>query len=104
MKNRFSVIPALVAAAVLALPLTIQAAPATNAAATTQQQTTTVNINQATAEELAAKLQGIGMSKAVAIVEYRKKVGKFVSVDQLAEVKGIGKATIDQNRPNIKLN
>lgn len=104
MKKYFSVIPALVATAVLALPVTTQAAPAANAAVATQQQTVSVNINQATAEELAAKLQGIGMSKAVAIVEYRKKVGKFISVDQLAEVKGIGKATVDKNRANIKLN
>lgn len=104
MKYRFSVIPALIAAAALSLPLTAVSAPAAAPNAPTVQQQSTVNINQASAEELSEKLQGIGMSKAQAIVEYRKKVGKFVSVDQLAEVKGIGKATVDKNRANIKLN
>lgn len=63
----------------------------------------TVNINTATAEQLASGLKGVGMKKAQAIVEYRKKVGKFVKVEQLAEVKGIGAATIEKNRAAIKL-
>ncbi|BFM11847.1 hypothetical protein R50072_20000 [Simiduia litorea] len=66
-------------------------------------QTALVNINTASAEELAQKLKGVGMSKAKAIVEYRAKVGKFITVDQLAEVKGIGAATIEKNRAAISL-
>lgn len=66
-------------------------------------QTSTVNINAATAEELSSALKGVGASKAQAIVDYREKVGKFVSVDQLAEVKGIGAATVEKNRSLIRL-
>ncbi|WP_024330265.1 helix-hairpin-helix domain-containing protein [Simiduia agarivorans] len=66
-------------------------------------QTSTVNINTASAEELSASLKGIGTSKAQAIVDYREKVGKFVSIDQLAEVKGIGAATVEKNRALIRL-
>ena len=66
-------------------------------------QTAVVNINTASAEGLSQKLKGVGMSKAKAIVEYRNKVGKFITVEQLAEVKGIGAATIEKNRAAIAL-
>ena len=48
-----------------------------------------VDINTATADELKA-LPGIGPSKAAAIVEYRNQNGRFKSVDELKNVKGIG--------------
>ncbi|USD64471.1 ComEA family DNA-binding protein [Vibrio sp. SCSIO 43136] len=63
----------------------------------------TVNINTATAQELATLLKGIGQSKAEKIVEYRDANGKFKSADELAEVKGIGNATVEKNRERIKL-
>lgn len=66
-------------------------------------QASTVNINTATAEEISSMLKGVGSTKAQAIVDYREKVGKFVSVDQLAEVKGIGEATVEKNRSLIRL-
>lgn len=60
-----------------------------------------VNINTATAAEIQDKLVGIGAKKAQAIVDYREKNGKFVSIEQLTEVSGIGKATLDKNRDRI---
>ena len=60
-----------------------------------------VNINTADAESLASELNGIGETKAVAIVEYRQQNGPFKSADDLALVKGIGEGTIDKNRDNI---
>ena len=62
-----------------------------------------VNINTATATELQKALVGIGAKKAEAIVQYREKNGKFSSVDQLLNVQGIGKATLDKNRTRIQL-
>jgi competence protein ComEA len=62
-----------------------------------------VDINSADAETISTELQGIGMSKAEAIVEYRKAHGPFKSVDDLALVKGIGARTIEMNRSNILL-
>lgn len=62
-----------------------------------------VNINQADAATLSAELKGVGMSKAEAIVAYRKKHGLFKSADGLAKVKGIGLKTISKNRQNIQL-
>lgn len=60
-----------------------------------------VNINTATVNEIQDKLIGIGAKKAQAIVDYRDKQGKFVNIEQLTEVPGIGKATLDKNRDRI---
>ncbi|MFZ5483233.1 MAG: ComEA family DNA-binding protein [Pseudomonadota bacterium] len=51
-----------------------------------------VNLNTATQAELEA-VKGIGPAKAKAIMAYRDKNGGFKSVDELAKVKGFGKAS-----------
>lgn len=63
----------------------------------------TVNINTASAEMLAETLSGVGIAKAHRIVEYREAHGPFESVDELAEVNGIGPATVARNREAITL-
>ena len=60
-----------------------------------------VNINTADAETISAELKGIGLSKARAIVEYRRKHGPFRSADDLSLVKGIGERTVELNRSDI---
>lgn len=60
-----------------------------------------VNINTADAATLDRVLDGVGPSKAEAIVAYRKANGPFRSIDQLASVKGIGLATVERNRDRI---
>ncbi len=62
---------------------------------------TSVDINTASAEQLAQSLKGVGPAKAESIVAYREKHGPFQSVDQLVEVKGIGAATVNKNRELI---
>ncbi len=62
-----------------------------------------VNINTADAETISAELQGVGLSKAHAIVNYRKAHGPFKSVDDLTLVKGIGERTVEINRAYILL-
>jgi competence protein ComEA len=62
-----------------------------------------VNVNSASAEEIADSLKGIGLSKAEAIVNYRKNSGQFKHVDELVNVKGIGIRTVDINRKYILL-
>jgi len=62
-----------------------------------------VDINTADAETMSAELNGIGLSKAKAIVEYRKKHGPFSSPEDLSLVKGIGERTVEKNLSDIKV-
>jgi len=61
-----------------------------------------VDVNTADAETISAELKGVGLSKAKAIIEYRKKHGPFRSADDLSLVKGIGERTVELNRSDIK--
>lgn len=63
----------------------------------------TVNINEADAETIATALHRIGLKRAQDIVAWRDANGKFTSVEQLLEIKGIGKATLELNRDRIQL-
>ncbi|WP_254423175.1 ComEA family DNA-binding protein [Psychrobacter sp. DAB_AL32B] len=67
----------------------------------TQARTQTgININRATEGELTA-LNGIGSSKAQAIILYREMFGSFKTVDELTKVKGIGAKTVEKNRGRL---
>lgn len=60
-----------------------------------------VDINHADAKALAEAMDGVGLTKAEAIVAYRDTHGPFRSVDDLAKVRGIGAKTIHANRHAI---
>ncbi|AJI95176.1 competence ComEA helix-hairpin-helix repeat region domain protein [Yersinia ruckeri] len=62
-----------------------------------------IDVNKASAEELAAGLSGIGLKKAQAIVRYREEFGFFSQLEQLLEVSGIGPMFIERNRQKIKI-
>jgi len=62
-----------------------------------------VDINTASVEELASELSNVGPVKAKRIVEYREKIGGFVSPEELMEVKGIGPKTLERNRDKIEI-
>jgi competence protein ComEA len=62
-----------------------------------------VDINTADAATIAKELQGIGLSRAQAIVAYREKNGAFRNADELRKIKGIGAKVLEKNRANIKL-
>jgi competence protein ComEA len=53
-----------------------------------------LDINSATAKEF-VKVKGIGEKKAERIIAYRDEYGKFASVDELKNVKGIGKKIVE---------
>lgn len=63
---------------------------------------TSININRATEAELVA-LNGIGSSKAQAIILYREMFGSFKTVDELTKVKGIGAKTVEKNRQRLSV-
>jgi competence protein ComEA len=60
-----------------------------------------VNINTASASEIAEALNGIGSSKAQAIVEYREAYGEFSRADEIVFVRGIGESTYEKNKSDI---
>lgn len=75
----------------------------TQEAAQSQARTQTrININRATEAELVA-LNGIGSSKAQAIILYREMFGGFKTVDELTKVKGIGAKTVEKNRQRLSV-
>lgn len=60
-----------------------------------------VNINLADAETIAMVLDGVGLSRAEAIVDYRELNGDFKAIDDLVMVSGIGEATVRNNADKI---
>ena len=62
-----------------------------------------VNINTADAQTLADELEGIGLSRAKAIVEYRETHGAFGSADDLMQVEGVGPRILEANRDQIQI-
>jgi competence protein ComEA len=99
--------PAVVALA-MALSLLAGAFPGGASRAFAQEQApppavAAVNINKADAITLASALKGVGTARAQEIVRYREAFGPFKSVEELTEVKGIGKSTLDDNRARITL-
>lgn len=62
-----------------------------------------VNVNTADAAAIAEELNGVGVKKAQAIIDYRKANGDFKTIEALTEVKGIGLKTVEKNRDLIEL-
>ena len=62
-----------------------------------------VDVNAASAEELAQALDGVGEVRAESIVEHREANGPFAAPDELRRVDGVGPVTVEQNRERIRL-
>lgn len=62
-----------------------------------------LNINKATAEEIAQAMNGVGLVKAEAIVKDREQNGAFKTIDEVIRVQGIGIATVEKNRDKISV-
>ncbi|MCH5254964.1 MAG: helix-hairpin-helix domain-containing protein [Lachnospiraceae bacterium] len=62
-----------------------------------------ININTATESELSG-INGIGPSKAAAVVAYRQENGRFTSVEEIMKVSGIGEGTYEKIKDKISVN
>ena len=62
-----------------------------------------VNINSASAHQIAAALKGVGLKTTRAIVAYRKANSPFKTADSLMSVKGVGRRTLVKNEGVIAL-
>lgn len=61
-----------------------------------------ININTATIEELMT-LTGIGETKALAIIEYRKTNGNFNNIEDIMKVSGISESTYSKIKDSITI-
>jgi competence protein ComEA len=59
-----------------------------------------VNLNTATVEQLQT-IPGIGPAMAKRVVEYRTKVGKFVKIEDILNVKGIGEKMFQKMKDRL---
>ena len=84
----------------LALPLALSAQAAEPAPVAAAKK---VDINTADEAALAAALKGVGLRKAAAFIEDRDQHGGFRTIDELANVRGIGLNTVDQNIERLTL-
>lgn len=97
----------LIAAATLTLSMLVAPAqansttPSTEAVVQESKVEARLNLNTATAQELAKGMKGIGIKKAEAIVAHREKNGQFKSVEDLLKVKGVGPATLQKNAARL---
>ena len=87
---KFLKVPSLIIAVVSAAAITAQAG-----------QSERLNINTASAYEIDNTLVFVGEKTARAIVEYRSRHGRFDSLNDLAEVKGVSKRLARYNRSRI---
>ncbi|ORV13986.1 ComEA family DNA-binding protein [Mycobacterium celatum] len=78
------------------------AAPGKPSGPTSSKPGQVIDLNTATVQQLDT-LPGIGPVTAAAIVAWREANGKFNSVDQLAEVDGIGPARLDKLRALVRV-
>lgn len=61
-----------------------------------------IDLNRATMTEL-VELPGIGAGKAQQILEFRQRHGKFSRLEELGEIPGMGKATVEALRSFVKV-
>lgn len=78
------------------------ASPANEISSEQKKETTSVNINESSIEELTT-ISGIGESKAKAIIEYRTANGPFKSVEDIKNVSGIGDKLYDKIKAYITI-
>jgi competence protein ComEA len=58
--------------------------------------TSPININTATAVELAEAIDGVGEVRAAAIITLREQLGGFTNLEQLLDAKGISDVTLSR--------
>jgi competence protein ComEA len=78
----------------------VASAPAQTAQAGQPAENKKLDLNRATAEELET-LPGVGPVLAQRMVEWRKAHGRYRTVEDMRDVKGIGRKRMEQLRPLV---
>ncbi|MFC5222372.1 ComEA family DNA-binding protein [Bifidobacterium leontopitheci] len=66
------------------------------------QDSSLIDLNSATAAQLDT-IPGVGPATAQRILDHRRRIGRFTSVDQLLDVSGIGARTLEKIRPWVRV-
>ena len=61
-----------------------------------------ISLNQATVQELTGSFKGIGKKRAEAIVSYRDEHGGYKSIEDLAQVRGLGKTFVNTHLAQLQ--
>ncbi|KTD21985.1 competence protein ComEA [Legionella lansingensis] len=82
----------------------IQAASQANNLSTIkkEQSRAKINLNKADVHNLANSVKGIGQKRAQAIVKYREEHGAFKSIEELSQVRGLGKQFVKRNLAQLQ--
>ncbi len=59
-----------------------------------------INLNTCSADDLLA-IDGIGETRAKAIIAYREQIGEYKSVEEIKNISGIGDATYESLAPHL---
>ena len=62
-----------------------------------------MNINTADKETLMSAIKGVGEKRAEAIIAYREDHGPFKSIEELANVRGVGPSIVESNMDNLSV-
>lgn len=84
------------------VPVDAMAGGSTVGTSNTASSSGVVDLNSASLEQLDA-LPGVGPSTAQAILDYRQEKGRFRSVEELLEVRGIGEAKLAALRRRVRV-
>ncbi|KTC94466.1 ComEA family DNA-binding protein [Legionella erythra] len=89
----------------LSMSSPLYAAPTPSASTITQEAdaaTPKINLNTAELNTLVHSFKGIGEKRAEAIIKYRESHDGFKSVEELAEVSGLGQQFVNKNLAELK--
>ncbi len=87
---------------VVATPIQAATLPQVMTAAASQKSTTKIDLNKADQKAITNSMKGIGKKRAEAIVNYRAAHGNFKSVEDLAQVKGLGKQFVKNHLSQLQ--
>ena len=101
MKN-LTVILAIFVALTLCMPVSMSFAAAKKEATAASVLQEKININSATMDQLVT-IPGIGKVTAERILSFREQNGKFTKLDDLLQIKGIGKKSLMKMSPYLSI-
>lgn len=61
-----------------------------------------IDLNKADLSQLTGSYKGIGKKRAQAIIDYRQSHNGFKSIEELAQVKGLGQHFLETHREKLK--